>query len=90
MYGLYKAATDSRLTPVDRSILLLLFTMCGTKGYCWPSYAHIADKIGISRRYAIERMSRLIEIGYVVKGKGYVGESQEQSSNKYFINNNPE
>ena len=90
MYGIYKAAMDKRLKPVDKAILLFMFKMCGTKGYCWPSYNHIADKVGIHRRYAIMRVKYLEELGYIIKGKGTRKDSNAQSSNKYFINNNPE
>lgn len=90
MFGIYKAATDHRLQPVDKAIIMFLFTLCGTKGYCWPSYETIAKNAGISRRYAIKRMKYLEDVGYVLRSKGTRKTSNVQSSNKYFINNNPE
>ena len=90
MYGIYKAATDGTLKPIDKAIIMFLFTLCGTKGYCWPSYETIAKNTGVSRRYVIQRMKFLEFKGYVLRSKGTRKTSNAQSSNKYFINNNPE
>lgn len=90
MYGLFKAATDNRLKPIDKSIIMLFFKMCGTNGYCWPAYKKIARDLGITRRYAIMRVKYLEQLGYIIKAKGTRRDSNVQSSNKYFINNNPE
>lgn len=90
MYGIYKAATDETLKPIDKAIIMFLFTLCGTKGYCWPSYETIAKNCGVSRRYAIRRVKFLEYRGYICHSKGTRETSNAQSSNKYYINNNPE
>ena len=81
---------DIRLKSIDFTILAVLQSMMGVNGYCFPSYNYIADKAHCSRRTAISSMHRLVLIGYVVKEKGVVGDSNEQSSNRYYINNNPD
>ena len=81
---------DTRLKSIDFTILAVLQSMMGVNGYCFPSYNYIADKAHCSRRTAISSMHRLVLMGYVVKERGVVGDSNEQSSNRYYINNNPD
>ena len=90
MYVIYRATRDKELSNTDKSLIMLLVTMSGTKGYCWPSYSHVADSMGVSRRTAIRSMQHLIDLDYVRKAKGFVGDTTEQSTNRYYLNNNPE
>lgn len=84
-----KVFDDIRLKSIDFTILAVLQSMMGVNGYCFPSYNYIADKAHCSRRTAISSMHRLVLLGYVIKERGTVGETSEQSSNRYYINNNP-
>ena len=85
-----KALLDERLSAIDKVILLNLQSMMGVNGYCWPSYNYLAEKANCSRRSVIRSMKRLVYYNYVRKTTGTVGETNEQSSNRYYINNNPD
>lgn len=85
-----KALFDTRLKSRDRDVMLLLQSMSGIKGFCWPSYNHIADKLGISRKTAIEAIKKLEKLNYIVKVERTIDGTLEQTTNKYFVNNNPD
>lgn len=85
-----KALFDKRLKSRDRDVILLLQSMSGVNGYCWPSYNHIADKLGISRKTAIEAIKKLENLNYIVKVERTIDGTNEQTSNKYYVNNNPD
>lgn len=90
MYGILKALNDKNLNATDFRILSKIQTMSLKNGYCWPSYEFLADSVGVSRRTAIYSVKRLVELGYLVKGKGTFPTSYKQGANRYFVNNNPE
>ena len=85
-----KILADKRVSNTMFRVLMLLQSMMGVNGYCWPSYKYISEILGISERTAIRAIKELVNIGYVCKVKGTVGNTQEQSSNHYYINNNPD
>lgn len=81
---------DLRLKPSDINVLMSLQSRSGEKGYCWPAYKKIAEDCRICRRSAIYSVKRLVEYGYLVKSKGTIGDTDEQTSNRYFIKFDPE
>lgn len=85
-----KALQDKRLKPIDRNVLDAIQWRSNSKGYCWPAYSTIAEDCGICRRSAIYSVKRLVECGYLVKAKRGIGDTQEQTSNSYFIKFDPE
>ncbi|MGN1091437.1 MAG: helix-turn-helix domain-containing protein [Alphaproteobacteria bacterium] len=85
-----KIFQDKRLSTIDFSVLAVLQSMMGVNGYCWPSYEHLASLAHCSRSSAIRSIRKLEMLNYIVKLKGTVGDTNEQSSNRYYINNNPD
>lgn len=51
----------------DRLVLLALADSANDEGYCWPAYDTIAAKANLGRRYVIQIVGRLEEIGLIVK-----------------------
>lgn len=49
-------------------------------GTCWPSYAHIAAQIGISRRQAMRMVTKLESLGLVTIAKRRVVEGDADSN----------
>ena len=84
------AIQDKKLKPIDKAVLMNLEYRSNEKGYCWPAYNRIAEDIGICRRSAIYSIKRLVDLGYLVKSKRTIGDTQEQTSNTYFIKFDPE
>lgn len=85
-----RAKADKRLVLSDIKVLATLQERSSTKGYCWPAYNRIAEDCGISKRTAIYSVKRLVEYGYLVKSKRTIGDTDEQTSNTYFIKFDPE
>lgn len=85
-----KAFLDKRLKPVDLAVLDAIQYRSNEKGYCWPAYNRIAEDCRICRRSAIYAVKRLVEYGYLVKSKRTIGDTDEQTSNTYFIKFDPE
>ena len=85
-----RAKRDKRLVLSDIIVLATLQERSGEKGYCWPAYERIAEDCGISRITAIRSVKRLVEYGYLVKSKRTIGDTDEQTSNTYFIKFDPE
>ena len=85
-----RSLEDRRLKPIDRNILDVLQRRSSDKGYCWPAYNRIAEDCGICRRSAIYSVKRLVEFGYLIKSKRTIGDTDEQTSNTYFIKFDPE
>ena len=85
-----KALRDSRLSWLDRNVLLALAMRTDTNGYCFPAYQRIAEDAGCCKRSAIYSVKKLCELGYLLKQKRGIGDTAEQTSNGYYINYNPE
>ena len=97
-----KVITDKRLLSRDIRVLALIQSMAGKDGYCWPSYKRISEELDISRQTAITAIKKLCDLNYLVKQDGYVfkeieengrkfvTQTSEQSSNTYYVNNNPD
>lgn len=79
---------DTRVTPNMIRVLLLLQSMIGENGFCWPSFNYMADSLGLSRRTIIYIINKLVDLGYVIKKKRTIKGTEEQTSNYYAINNN--
>lgn len=90
MYGILRALNDRNLNATDFRVLSKMQTMCLKNGYCWPSYEFLGQSLGLSRRTAIRSVKRLVELKYLVKGKGTFPTSMKQGANRYFVNNNPD
>lgn len=90
MYGIIRALNDKNLNATDFRILSRIQAMCLKNGYCWPSYEFLGQALSVSRRTAIRSIKRLVELNYLVKGKGTFPTSMKQGANRYFVNNNPE
>ncbi len=84
------ALQDRRLSWLDKNVLLALSLRSDTNGYCFPAYQKIAEDAGCCKRSAIRSVQKLVELGYVFKKKRGLGDTDEQTSNAYFINFNPE
>ena len=60
---LNKALKVEGLKPTEKFILVILANYCDEKGSCYPSYGHIADKIGLqttkSVKLAIKKFEKL-------------------------------
>ena len=82
--------TDFRLKKSDFRVLMFLEESSGKKGYCWPAYSKISKKCRIDRSTAIRSVQHLVKCGYLVKSKRTIGDTDEQTSNYYFIKFDPE
>ena len=71
-----------------RLAMLALADNASDQGYCWPSYATIADKINVTRRSAIRIIQSLEEDGYCKKTYRMREDGKEEwlSSNGYQLN----
>lgn len=85
-----KLYEDERLLPIDTFIIGYLQFRTGKNGYCWQSYNHIASDLHISRRTVIRSMNRLVKYNYVIKVNRTIDDTEEQTSNCYYINQNPD
>jgi len=85
-----RAMGDRRLSRLDRDVLLALAIRTDINGYCFPAYKKIAEDAGCCKRSAIYSVKKLCECGYLFKQKRGIGDTNEQTSNGYYINYNPE
>ena len=59
--------------------------MAGNDGNCWPSYATIAERCGISRRSAVSAVQALVDAGLVAVTERRREGTNERTSNLYLI-----
>ena len=59
--------------------------MAGNDGNCWPSYATIAERCGISRRSAVSAVQALVDAGLVAVTERRREGTSERTSNLYLI-----
>lgn len=56
---------DPALTIAARYLYVILSSMAGKKGFCWPSNEDIAGELGLSKRRAVELLAMLRDAGYI-------------------------
>jgi hypothetical protein len=66
-------------------VYTLLIEMAGNDGNCWPSYATIAERCGISRRSAVSAVQALVDAGLVAVTECRREGTNERTSNLYLI-----
>ena len=60
------AIIKSQLEPTTRHVCLTIGCHMAADGSgCFPSYQHIADETGLSRRSVIEHVAKAAEAGYL-------------------------
>ncbi len=75
----------AKLGPIAWSVYTLLIEMAGNDGNCWPSYATIAERCGISRRSAVSAVRALVDAGLVAVTERRRKGTNERTSNFYLI-----
>jgi hypothetical protein len=74
--------------PIALAVYVRLCRHADKNDYSFPSYQHIADKIGASRKSVIRGMATLVKAGYVKPHKRSSGKGQ-QTSNGYALPHYP-
>jgi len=54
------------MTTTEKFMLLVLSSYADRCGVCWPSYAALSERAGISKRHAMRSVARLAELGELV------------------------
>lgn len=66
-----------RLDPFDYRVLAHLIWRAGARGTCWPTYDHIANATGISRRRIAMSLASLRDKGAIRIKTGHEGRANE-------------
>lgn len=64
-FGIVHRSLRGRLTPTELAVYVALTWRADGKGFCWPSYATIAEDAGVSRRTAVNAIQLLVSKGLV-------------------------
>lgn len=68
----------------QRLVLLALADHAGDSGYCWPSMARIAQKVGIDKRMVMRHIGLLAKAGYITIMHRFRNDGS-QTSNAYML-----
>lgn len=66
-------------TPTQRLIILHLASMANQDGICWPSYRHLADVTGLSRRTVMRNMNELCDHGFLIRKRRRDGNTNKSN-----------
>ena len=77
---LLTASCDSRLSRTDVASLGAVLDRVNDQGIAWPSLARISDDCRAARRTVSRSISRLVELGYLVRESG-----DRTTSNRYLM-----
>lgn len=74
----FAAATDSRLAPTDRTVLMVILERMNETGVAWPSMVLIARDAKADRSSVVRSLRRLTDCGYLERESG-----DRTASNRY-------
>ena len=82
---LNKALQITGLTPTKKFILVVLANYADEKGTCYPSYKHIAKKVGLKTHKGVQKTIKEFEqLGYL-RIEHRLLENKSYTSNKYHL-----
>ena len=77
------AIDDKRVGAAAFRVLATLGTYSDERGWCWPSQATIAKRLGISRQAVNTQIKLLEELGYIEVHHQFDKETKAQRSSRY-------
>ena len=57
---------DSRLTFLERLLLIDILSLCKKKGYCWATNEYFKNLFSVSKQTVSKSISSLSKYGYIV------------------------
>lgn len=79
-----RAASDPRLGAAACRVLLAIGAHVNRDGWCWPSFATIADMVGTGRQAVMRQVGELVDLGYLER-QHRKRENGSAASNAYRI-----
>ena len=73
-----EAATDTRLKPTDRAVLMVILDRLNDTGVAWPGLPLIATDAKVDRSTVVRSLRRLTDFGYLERVSG-----DRTTSNRY-------